>query len=158
MFVQFTSSYQNLNGFVSLLQELRPRKKFTARKLSYWFRAGKPIKGIVAKTLANIIKRVVHKNSKKDAKLLMSVAEKRGVSLKKKYLEMSDCRKDIEIMMDCLRVKFLQSHFRELLQTGDAILYEKALRGSCSRWNYSEKKGKGGDELGKALMRIRDEL
>jgi ribA/ribD-fused uncharacterized protein len=63
-----------------------------------------------------------------------------------------------DIMVECLRLKFEQEPFRTmLLETGDEEIAEDARQWNDAEWGLG-KSGKGNNKLGKALMKVRDEL
>lgn len=63
-----------------------------------------------------------------------------------------------DVMLNCLRKKFSDPHYSELLlSTGDVELEEGNWWGD-DFWGICLKKGTGRNVLGKLIMRVRDEL
>jgi hypothetical protein len=151
--------------FVEYLMALQPYKKWSDRQKCYWFKGkvprskdgkllfneAEPIRGILAKLIGGAV------NSKPRQRILVGLA---GASFKV-FPEVDDNIKQ-EQMLFVLRHKFAEKRFADiLLSTGDAVLHEKPLRGAPNAWTYKSHKDpekRGGDWLGKLLMRIRSEL
>ncbi len=151
--------------FVEYLMVLQPYKKWTDRQKCYWFKGkvprsedgnllfneAEPIRGILAKLIGGAA------NSKPRQRILAGLA---GASFKV-FPEVDDDTKQ-EQMSFVLRHKFAEKRFADLLlSTGDAVLHEKPLRGAPNAWTYKwhvNPEKRGGDWLGKLLMRIRSEL
>ena len=66
--------------------------------------------------------------------------------------------KRIQVMRECLIIKFQQEPYRtKLINTGDCSIIEGNTWGD-SYWGFDEKKKKGKNYLGRLIMEIRDNL
>ena len=138
--------------FLIYLKLLQPDKKdWTKAKEEYWFDKQQPIRGILAKLVGAI---VTDKSSKSYQKRAKEISKYLGINVEDVFS--SDKVTTDEDMLECLNEKYSKPEFRNLLlETGDALLHEKPLRGAANDWTFKD--GKGGDKLGKMLMRIRSQ-
>jgi len=139
--------------FLGYLKQLQPDKKtWTVRQEQYWTRNGEPIHGILAKLVGNGVR------DPKRLKTLQDMVQE--VKIKE---DVPDTQKILQ-MASCLQHKFaLHELYRNvLLNTGDAILHEKPLRGNGgeNNWTYKKLNGVeyGYDWLGQLLMWIRTDI
>ena len=139
--------------FIFYLKMLQPGKEFTEKKTMFWFSAGEPIRGILAKLVGAIAK------SKQTSTI------KRRIKAISEYLELdvAEVMQGVKVneqndMMDCLRNKFKKPEYRHLLSSTESRpLHELPMKGNAGIWTYN-KKGEGGDMLGKLLGKIRTEI
>jgi len=149
--------------FLEWLKRLQPHKKeWTAKMEAYWFRDGEPIRGILAQMIGTVVK--PGQSSARKKRILLQYFAERNTPLDsiETEAEIDDAHKR-ERMLSCLRHKFEQSPYRELLlSTGNAVLHEKPTRGSGNNWTFKVDsktgRGIGGDWLGQLLMKVREEL
>ena len=142
--------------FLEWLQILQPDKKWTEKKLKYWFTPmGEPIRGILAQLLGTMVR-----HSHKTGKLTNTAKRRQAVVRKKLSLvsievapELSEDGKR-DVMKECLRKKYGTEPYRSLLlSSGSAVLHEKPIRGGGNSWTSP-----GGDWLGQLLMEIRADI
>ena len=140
--------------FIYYLKLLQPEKKWSEKKLNYWFRIDKdgnkyPIRGILAKLLGTSVKDTpVGKKRLKIVKDYLNIKENIKINSELNLEEKK------ELMVKCLRVKFNQEPYRSiLLSTGKQKIHEKPMRGSGDIWTYP-----GGNLLGLLLEKVRDEI
>lgn len=152
---------KNARIFVNTLKKLQPQKKWTVRKEKHWFHQGEPIRGIIAKLVVNMIKRVLRKDSgwKKEAAILIALGQDQGINIREKYLHMNTGKEiDKQFMRNALFAKFSKQKYRDLLlSTGDCVLHEYTRSRSPDRWCLN-KHGDGEDILGKLLMEVRERI
>lgn len=142
LFKKFESC--NKDEFLEYLKKLQPEKKTT----NFWFKNGEPIRGILSKLVGNSVK-----DGKNYKKRLEAIKELTGVEEIKINPTLSNEKRN-ELMSSCLRKKFSQKKYRDvLLSTGNSELHERPMRGLKSEWTYP-----GGDLLGKLLIQIREEI
>ena len=143
--------------FKKLLQLLQPDKSgtWTEKKLNYWFDTQnefaepKPIRGILAKLLGNVIK---NPTSSKNIKVIEKLSEKLKIS-KEDVIKPGKITDDND-MMECLEQKFSLPEYKSLLlETNNSILHEKPLQGKGNDWTFP-----GKDKLGIMLMQIRNKF
>jgi hypothetical protein len=148
----------NKDEFISYLKELQPEKKdWTQAKINYWFKDGKPIRGILSKLAGASVKDTP--TGRRRLKILKKMANFEGEVRIKHILTLEEKK---ELMLKCLKKKFLSDNKNKynenkynklLLSTGELILHEKPMRGKGDDWTYP-----GGDLLGKLLMNIRKKI
>ena len=125
------------------------KKTITPKQLDYWTLNGEPIRGILSKLVGNIVKT----NSKKGLNILKKLANVDKINI---LPEVSDEEKELQ-MKECLMKKFSDPKYKKiLLETGNAKLHQKPMRGNHSIWTFDGEKG--GDLQGKLLMEIRKEM
>jgi hypothetical protein len=140
--------------FLEWLQLLQPGKKWTPKKLVYWFTPdGKPIHGILAQLLGSMVRRKAGKLTPTSKRRQKVICEKLGIDAIEVIPELSDYNKKA-FMKECLRKKYESIMYSSLLlSTGQVPLYEKPIRGNGNSWTSP-----GGDWLGQLLMEVRAEL
>jgi len=149
--------------FLEWLQILQPDKKWTPKKLAYWFTPyGEPIRGILAQLLGSMVRRKADKLTPTSRRRQKVVCEKLGLDSIEVAPELSDKNKKA-FMKECLRKKYSMEPYRSLLLSsgsGSADLHEKPLRGNGNNWTYKKTNGViyGKDWLGQLLMEIRAEI
>ena len=146
------------------LQILNPKgtkkKPVTQKQMDYWFTKGgiangKPIRGIAAQLLGTMVRSTAEKRRK----AVMKALDIASINVNE---ELSDVNKR-RWMKACLRHKYAQPHFRNLLlSTKNAVLHEIPLRGNGRKNNWTRKvvgdQVYGEDWLGHLLKEIRDEI
>lgn len=149
----------SVEEFQDYLRLLQPQKKWNDRKLLYYVRDGRPIRGI----LSQLAGTSVRKNQIKRLTLIKSLCNlSEKVQIKE---ELSDDAKQ-ELMLRLLKIKFQDEEYKdELLKTGNAVLHERPMRGKANDWTYraftksdGSKGEEGKDWMGKLLMQVREEL
>ena len=147
--------------FLEWLQFLQPIKKWTPKKLAYWFTPdGEPIRGILAQLLGSMVRRKAGKLTPISKRRQKAVCEKLGLDAIEVVPELSDENKKA-FMKECLRKKYsMEPYHSLLLSTVSADLHEKPLRGNGNNWTYKKTDGViyGKDWLGELLMEVRAEL
>ena len=147
LFDDFDSS--DKEKFLYYLKKLQPEKSWTDAKLNYWFKAGKPITGILSKLAGGSVKNTA--GARRRLKVLVELS---GLEEEVKIRENRTNDEKIELMMKCLREKYNKPYYRTLLlSTGDSVLHEKPMRGKGDFWTFP-----GEDTLGKLLMKVREEI
>ena len=149
--------------FVKVLQLLQPGKKWTPRKLNYWFHDGQPIRGILAKLAAGALRAdKVHKKRRWKAIVELGRQLSPGEPDIAPLSPLMPHQNRLAIMRQCLKRKYADPCFRTLLlATGNLALYEQVRgRGDGSYWGFNRDAsgiGYGEDALGKMLAVIRME-
>ena len=130
--------------FLEWLQILQPGKKWTEKKLAYWFTPdGEPIRGILAQLLGSMVRRKADKLTGTSKRRQKVVREKLGLAAIDVLPELSADDKR-RFMKECLRKKYSLEPYRSLLLSTDSReLHEKPIRGSGNSWTLP-----GGDWLG----------
>jgi len=122
---------------------------------SKWLKNGKPIKGILAKLIGNIVK----DGMKKRKAIVMEDAGLKGKELKLNKLPSIEERK--RQMKELLLKKFSKNPYKKiLLDTGNKLLHERSMRGlDGGIWTFNSKRNDDEtDLLGKLLMEVREEI
>ena len=146
--------------FLEWLQLLQPIKKWTPKKLAYWFTPdGEPIRGILAQLLGSMVRRKADKLTPTSRRRQKVVCEKLGLDAIEVVPELSDENKKA-FMKECLRKKYSMEPYHSLLLSSAVDLHEKPLRGNGNNWTYKKTDGViyGKDWLGELLMEVRAEL
>jgi hypothetical protein len=140
--------------FLEWLQILQPGKKWTEKKLAYWFTPdGEPIRGILAQLLGSMVRRKADKLTPTSRRRQKVVCEKLGLDAIEVVPELSDENKKA-FMKECLRKKYSMEPYHSLLLSSEnAELHEKPIRGNGNSWTSP-----GGDWLGQLLMEVRVEI
>ena len=136
--------------FLYYLKKLQPEKKdWTPAKERYWFKDEKPITGILSKLAGSAVKDTA--SLRRRLKIIGELAGLDRLPKVKRNLTNED---KVQHMLECLRIKYSKPYYRKLLMnTGDAVLHEKPMRGKGDFWTYP-----GEDTLGKCLMKVREEI
>jgi hypothetical protein len=162
--------------FLEWLQILQPDKKWTPKKLAYWFTPyGEPIRGILAQLLGSMVRRKAGKLTQVSKRRQKVVCEKLGLASIEVVPELSDKNKKA-FMKECLRKKYSMEPYHSLLLSSAVDLHEKPLRGNGNNWTYKKTDGViygkdwlgeykktdgviyGKDWLGELLMEVRADL
>lgn len=149
-----TLRYQaDVSEFTRWLKILQPDKKLTTKMMREWIYKKTPITGILAKLVGGC-----YDIKSRTARHRINAICKEMPGIKPEMF--ADTRLNtMEDMLDCLRIKFCKtsSYYKKmLLSTGEQKLHVAPLKGDPGKWTYMN--GKGGDLLGKMLMKIREEL
>ena len=149
---QLIESFETVNSeqFLYYLKELQPQKKnWTTKQEEFWYRHGIPITGILSKLAGGAVKDTP--SMRKRLKILGSLA---GIDHIPKIKQGLNNDEKLVHMMECLKQKYRDPHFKSLLLlTGNRLLHEKPMRGKGNFWTYP-----GEDHLGKCLIQIRKNL
>jgi len=139
----------NNDKFIYYLKVLQPGKKWTEKKINYWFKDGQPIRGILSKLLGMSVKD--SPTGRKRLKIIKEITSiKTNVSINPELT----IEKKKQLMLECLRNKYKNPEFKTiLLSTENKILHERPMRGKGDNWTYP-----GGDWLGQLLTKVRTEI
>jgi len=153
--------------FKEIIVKLQPSKKFTERKLKYWFDEDKvtPIDGILFKLMQGVIPKPGVKMTEKQEKIWTGFCEitkcevgtEELVEILSKVPQMTVEEKKT-LMIKCQYEKYKEGYYKELLlSTVGQELIEIPLRGGGhpdSLWSQGKNGGK--NLCGKCLMEVRD--
>ena len=141
----------NKTEFLDTLRWLQPEKRWTDRKEAFWLHKDEPIRGVLASLLGAMTEETP--TGKARRKVVATRLQLRQISINPHPTE---AQRDA-IMLRAMRRKFQHKLYRELLlKTGNAVLHQTPVVGEPDEWTW--KKGKGGDKIGKLLIQIRNEL
>jgi hypothetical protein len=165
-----TDEFEGEDGakrFLSLLKLIQPDKKtWTIRQEQYWFHAGDPIPGILAKLVGNIANQEDYKLPVlRRLNALLASENQEQVnggqstwnSFRAANVEDRAAPETMKLQMRlALRAKYEIPLYRELLKgTGEKALHELENRGHENAWTTNYTKEKGQDWLGQLLMEVR---
>lgn len=143
----------DIKEFTKWLKLLQPDKKLTTKMVTFWIHGKTPIPGILAKLIGGC-----YDGKSRTARQRIQAVCKEMPGIHPEMF--ADTRVNtMDDMIECLRIKYLKTstyYKKVLLKTGNKRLHELPLKGDPGKWTYMN--GKGGDLLGKMLMKIRDEL
>ena len=141
----------NKTEFLDTLRWLQPEKRWTDRKEAFWLHKDEPIRGVLASLLGAMTEETP--TGKARRKVVATRLQLRQISINPHPTE---AQRDA-IMLRSMRRKFQHNLYRELLvNTCNAVLHQSPVVGEPDEWTW--KKGKGGDKIGKLLIQIRNEL
>jgi hypothetical protein len=149
----------NGQQFLLWLKAFQPDKNdWNEAKERYWFDAdGKPIRGVLAKLVANAFQGPASAAKKRrQVAVLAAMAGGAGGGAVQKMpmLVLKQGEESEDALYACLQAKYAQPKYRTiLLSTGDAVLHERPMRGSGNNWTFP-----GGDKLGLMLCRLRSQI
>ena len=129
------------------------------KNASYWTKKHKdgdkiPILGIAAKIISNLLK-----NGKrpKYAKIVEKLTKHIGVNVDD-FFQTNPNFERVETLKYYMTKKYeLPNYQKLLLETGEADLHERPMRGKGDEWTR-DKNGNGGDKMGQMLVQIRQTI